>query len=427
MRTIVILFLTVTAAVADPAMDIRLAPGDSRQGYDSKDYVTDSLSLPSRQGIAADLLANTKARHLGLPPLDAYQQEPPDEAAIELGRKLFFDRRLSGNKTMSCAMCHVPEQGFTSNELKRPVGFEGRGLKRNAPTLLNVVFNNRLFWDARESTLAQQVWSPLLAKNEMNNPSIGTVVAQLQQDIQYDQMFERAFSEPANMLNVGQALAQYQQSLITADSRFDRWHFGGNETALSDQEKHGFELFTGKASCNGCHQINAQYALFTDQRLHNTGVGVEDSMRKAPDSIEVQLAPGVVVAVDHDLVRSVGEAKENDLGRYEVTNEPIDRWKYRTPGLRNVALTAPYMHNGEFLSLDEVIHFYNRGGVPNKLLSPLIRPLNLTSGEQTALRAFLGTLTGGNVADLVSDAFAAPVGDVQQSQGQEVGMIGLNK
>ena len=140
-------------------------------------------------------------------------------------------------------------------------------------------------------------------------------------------------------------------------------------------------------------------------------------MRKIPDTIEVQLAPGVLVAVDQKLVSAVGAVRENDLGRYEVTLDPKDRWKYRTPGLRNVALTAPYMHNGEFLSLDEVIQFYNKGGVTNKLLSPLIRPLNLTIEEQTALRAFLGSLTGSNVEDLVSDAFAAPVGDVRQQRG----------
>jgi len=140
-------------------------------------------------------------------------------------------------------------------------------------------------------------------------------------------------------------------------------------------------------------------------------------MRKTPDTIEVQLAPGVLIRVDQKLISAVGEVKENDLGRYEVTLDPKDRWKYRTPGLRNVALTAPYMHNGEFLSLDEVIQFYNKGGVANKLLSPLIRPLNLTLEEQKALRAFLGSLTGSNVEDLVSDAFAAPVGDVTQQGG----------
>jgi cytochrome c peroxidase len=368
--------------------------------------------LPARTGVDADLLGNIKSEHLGLPSFSAYQQEAPDASAIALGRKLFFDRRLSRNKTMSCAMCHIPEQGFTSNELKRPIGVEGRNLKRNAPTLLNVVFNRRLFWDARESNLAQQVWSPLLAKNEMNNPSVGHVLEQLHSDEEYPDLFINAFGKTANMMNVGQALAQYQQSLIGANSRFDQWYFGRDKNALNKLEQQGFAVFMGKGACQSCHSVGDNYALFTDHQLHNTGVGYEDSMRKIPKSIAIQLAPGMSAQVDKELINSVGEKKENDLGLYEVTLKPLDRWKYRTPSLRNVALTAPYMHNGEFSSLDEVIEFYNVGGTPNALRSPLIRPLNFTKNEQVALREFLKSLTSSNVAELVLDGFAAPVGDV---------------
>jgi cytochrome c peroxidase len=399
-------------AVAEPLGDVRLAPGDFKKGYENLDYETDSLSLPARTGVDADLLGNIKSEHLGLPSFSAYQQEAPDASAIALGRKLFFDRRLSRNKTMSCAMCHIPEQGFTSNELKRPIGVEGRNLKRNAPTLLNVVFNRRLFWDARESNLAQQVWSPLLAKNEMNNPSVGHVLEQLHSDEEYPDLFINAFGETANMMNVGQALAQYQQSLIGANSRFDQWYFGRDKNALNKLEQQGFAVFMGKGACQSCHSVGDNYALFTDHQLHNTGVGYEDSMRKTPKSIAIQLAPGMSAQVDKELINSVGEKKENDLGLYEVTLKPLDRWKYRTPSLRNVALTAPYMHNGEFSSLDEVIEFYNVGGTPNALRSPLIRPLNFTKNEQVALREFLKSLTSSNVAELVLDGFAAPVGDV---------------
>ena len=406
------LLFSFSIAAAEPVGDVRLAPGDFKGGYDKLDYETDSLSLPARTGVDADLLGNIKSEHLGLPSFSAYQQEVPDASAISLGRKLFFDRRLSRNKTMSCAMCHIPEQGFTSNELKRPIGVEGRNLKRNAPTLLNVIFNRRLFWDARESNLAQQVWSPLLAKNEMNNPSVGHVLEQLHSDEEYLGMFMNTFGEKANMMNVGQALAQYQQSLIGASSRFDQWYFGRDKNALNELEQQGFTVFMGKGACQSCHSVGDNYALFTDQQLHNTGVGYEDSMRKTPKSIAIQLAPGMSAEVDKELINSVGEKKENDLGLYEVTLKPPDRWKYRTPSLRNVALTAPYMHNGEFSSLDEVIEFYNVGGTPNALRSPLIRPLNFTTDEQVALREFLKSLTSSNVAELVLDGFAAPVGDV---------------
>ena len=413
---------SASAQAAESVGSPRLAPGDSKQGYEAADYVTDSLSLPSRQGTAVDLAAHARANHLGLPTLSEMGVAPPAPEAIALGRKIFFDRRLSRNKTMSCAMCHIPEQGFSNNELKRPIGFEGRGVKRNAPTLINVVFNRRLFWDAREDTLAQQVWAPLLAHNEMNNPSVGAVVRQLHADPDYARMFEEAFGEPADMLNIGQALAAYQQSLIAGNSRFDRWYYGGEADALTPQEQRGFALFAGEAGCSGCHLIGETSALFTDHQLHNTGVGYADSMRKSPDKVRVQLAPGVYGAVDQARVRSVGLPKENDLGRYEVTQAPEDRWKFRTPSLRNVALTAPYMHSGEFLTLRDVVRFYNQGGVPNELLSPQIRPLHLSDSDEAALTAFLGTLTGSDVAALVTDAFAAPVGDV--SAIEDLGAMG---
>ena len=390
---------------------IRLAPGDDKTAYERADYQTNSLSLEQRRGAPQDLLKHLQTPHLGLPPLADYQQVKPNAQQIALGRKLFFDRRLSRNQTMSCAMCHIPEQGFSNNELKRPIGFEGRGLKRNAPTLLNIVFNQRLFHDARENKLAQQAWSPLLAANEMNNPAVGYVIEQLQGDDEYPQLFTNAFGEPANMLNVGQALAQYQQTLVAANSPFDKWYFAGDKSALSPQQQRGFQLFVGKARCSTCHTINTDSALFTDQQLHSTGIGYRDSMQALPATVRVQIAPGITTTLDQARIASVGEAKENDLGRYEVTLDPADRWKFRTPTLRNIALTAPYMHNGELLSLADVIEFYNQGGVNHELLSPLIKPLQLSQAEQDALLAFLHTLTSTEVTLLVADAFAAPIGD----------------
>ena len=318
---------------------------------------------------------------------------------------------------MSCAMCHIPEQGFTSNELARPIGFEGRAIKRNAPTILNVAFVDRLFADARESSLEQQVWSPLLAANEMNNPSIGFVIDTINANRDYNQMFESAFGEPANMSNIGIALAQYERSLISANSRFDKWLFGGDAAALNAEEKAGYQLFIGKAACVTCHLINPskKVALFSDNQVHNTGIGYRDSMLASPEEVSVQIAPGITTKLKRGVINSVGEVKPNDLGRYEITLDPNDRWKYRTPSLRNVALTAPYMHDGKFLSLDDVITFYNNGGEPNELLSPLIRPLGLSNSEMKALTAFLRTLNGENVKALVADAFAAPIGDTSDN------------
>lgn len=426
--TFVLLALGVgLSGVLIAADSIRVAPGDQKIGYHSADYITDSLSLELRQGQAMDLVAHAQKKHLGLPLLSEFQDRKPERLKVELGRKLFYDRRLSLNKTMSCAMCHIPEHGFSNNELKRPIGFEGRSIKRNAPTLLNVAFNRRLFADARETSLAHQVWSPLLASNEMNNPSVGYVIDQIHSDQAYSSLFDQAFGEPANMLNIGEALAHYEQVLIAGNSRFDQWFYAGDASALKQQEQDGFELFRGKGGCNICHTVGSDTALFTDHALHNTGVGYQVSMLPSADShstkpspnnnIRVQLAPGVYGQVAKHIVQQVSEKKSNDLGRYEVTLDPNDRWRFRTPSLRNVALTAPYMHNGEFLTLESVIEFYNNGGVPHELLSPLIRPLGLNNQEQAALVAFLKTLTGDNVDQLVADAFVAPVGDPISQEG----------
>lgn len=390
---------------------IRLAPGDFKANYSDSNYKTDSLSLNLRSGSAANLLEIAQARQLGLPELTAPADKQPDALKIALGRKLFFDRRLSRNKTMSCAMCHVPEQGFTNNEMARPIGSEGRGLKRNAPTILNVAYYERLFVDQRESSLEQQVWSPLLASNEMNNPSIGYVIETILNAEDYAGLFQQAFGGPVTMGRVGDALAQYERALISGDSRFDRWLYGNEPLALSSSETLGYQVFTGKGGCSSCHLIQRDHALFTDQKAHNTGIGYWDSMLRPPREVAVQLAPGITAKIDQARIASVGGAKANDVGIYEVTLNPADRWKYRTPGLRNVALTAPYMHNGELLTLEAVVDFYNRGGIPNKLLSPLLKPLDLTPKERAALVDFLKSLTGSNVKTLVSDAFAVPIGD----------------
>jgi cytochrome c peroxidase len=169
----------------------------------------------------------------------------------------------------------------------------------------------------------------------------------------------------------------------------------------------------GKAGCTACHPIGAKASLFTDQAFHNTGVGYASSMQTlTPSSTQrVQAAPGIVFEVPRAIVAQVSEARPNDLGRYEITLDPRDRWRYRTPSLRNVALTAPYMHDGSLATLADVVAFYSDGGVANDGLDPLIRPLGLREDEQRDLVAFLESLTGSDVAALVTDALAAPVGN----------------
>ena len=388
-------------------------PGDNKQGYDSINYKTDALDLQNRKGNPADLIALVNNPPLGLPAVPVPQNNPISNEKIALGRKLFYDRRLSINDTFSCAICHIPEQGFTNNEIQTAIGVEGRTGKRNAPTIYNVGYLGKIFHDGRESTLEQQVWSPFLARNEMANPSIGFVLNKIRAIKEYEGLFEAAFDgRGPTMETVGMALASYQRTLNAANSPFDRWYFGKEDSAVSENVKRGFEIFTGKGACSTCHLIQEDNALFTDDQLHNTGLGYQASMGIVPKKKRVQLAPGVYTDMDMSAIQAVSRPKLNDLGLYEVTENPNDRWKFRTPSLRNVALTAPYMHDGSLQTLREVVEFYIQGGVKNELLSPLIKPIDLNEEEVGDLLAFLNSLTAGNIGTLVADAFAAPIGDI---------------
>lgn len=386
--------------------------GDNKQKYEQKNYQTRAIALTHRQGLASNLLANIQQPPLGLPSVPVPSDNPANAEKITLGRKLFYDRRLSLNNTFSCAMCHIPEQGFSSNEMSTAVGIEGRSVRRNSPTIYNVAYASRLFHDGRETTLEQQVWGPLLAHNEMGNPSIGYVIDKIKSLPDYQGLFEQSFGKDPTMTTIGQAIASYERSLNSAGSPFDRWYFGKQKNAVTASAKRGFQIFEGKANCNSCHSIDKSFALFTDNQLHNTGIGYQESMKKIPDKQKIQVSPGVFIEVDNNSLASVTESKANDLGRYEISQNPQDRWKYKTPTLRNITLTAPYMHNGSLSTLEEVVRFYNQGGVKNENLDPLIRPLHLGETEISDLVEFLKSLTGRNVKQLVSDAFAAPVGDM---------------
>jgi len=327
---------------------------------------------------------------LGLPPLRLPDDIVTDPERIALGRMLFFDRRLSSNGTMSCAMCHVPEQGFASNGSRRAIGIAGRSLPRNAPSLLGVAWRPALFHDGRESSLVEQAWQPLLHPDEMGNASVDQVLARIRSLREYAGRFERAFDgAAASKRTVGQALAAFEASLVSAGSRFDRWRFGGDVSALSPLEQRGFDLFTGKGRCGACHRVDERFASFTDARYHVTGAGAG-----APRRHVVTLAPGVQTELsDADLASLRGDDPP-DPGRFAVTHDPADRNAFRTPMLRDVARTAPYMHDGSIATLEEVVDFYDRGGGDVAGRSALLRPLVLSRDEKSALAAFLRALDG---------------------------------
>jgi cytochrome c peroxidase len=248
----------------------------------------------------------------------------------------------------------------------------------------------------------------------MGNASMDAVVEKVRGLGDYADRFAAAFPERGlDTGTLGMAIASYERTLVSGDSPFDRYFYGGDEDAMAPAARRGLALFRGEAACATCHTIGADHALFTDDAFHNTGVGSRAARSgSAGGTQRVQAAPGVYLDVPRSIIAKVSEPPTRDQGRYEVTAKEADRFRYRTPGLRNVALTAPYMHDGSLATLRDVVDFYRRGGIPNEGLDPLIRPLDLTDDEVADLVAFLESLTGSDVETLVADSFAAPVGDV---------------
>ena len=344
---------------------------------------------------------DTKAT-FGLPPLQLAADVVPDQSRIELGRKLFFDRRLSFNGTMSCAMCHVPEEGFTSNASRTALGIEGKSLRRNAPSLLNVAWQAALFHDGREFSLSTQAWIPLLHPDEMANPSIGHLLHRIRGMADYDGQFEHAFRGAGpSMETLGAAIAAFESTLVSANSRFDRWRYGGQGSALNDVAQRGFRIFSGKGRCTVCHLVDERHALLADGKFHITGAGFAP-----PDggSFIVPLAPGVQTLLTDDDVAAFATDVPPDLGRFEITLDPADRYAFKTPSLRNVAGTAPYMHDGSLATLEDVVDFYDHGGGAAPGKSKALSALGLDADEKRALVAFLRSLDGANLPTLVSNS-----------------------
>ena len=389
----VALWLLAAASLGEPLAEL---------GASQPEEGTISASMHSG---SAQLLENPP---LGLP--TAKPLRPLTLVSIDLGRRLFFDRRLSFNQTLSCGMCHIPEQGFTQQELATPVGMEGRAIRRNAPALYNVAHRPALFHDGREESLEQQIFAPLLAANELGNPSIGSVLQRLRRIPDYVAAFQSAYGESISINTLSWALADYQRTLVSADSPFDRWHFAGDADAVPSAVKRGFTVFND-SGCAACHLIDEDHAHFTDDQFHDVGVprgGIQPIAK-------LQVAPGLVIDVDGDAQAGIAPTKPIDLGRFDSTGRIEDRWKFRTPTLRNVALTAPYMHDGSLPTLGAVVDFFDRGG-DHPEADERIQPLGLSEQQKADLVAFLRSLTGSNVEELAADARSAPIGDRLETQ-----------
>jgi cytochrome c peroxidase len=301
---------------------------------------------------------------LGLPsvPQPTYQAGSPEIA--ELGRKIFFDKNLSSTKQVACATCHIPDRAFTNGEPKG-VGVHGRLTKRNVPSLLNVAYRPLLQWDGYAGTLENFAKYPLSGYTEMNFHYLDEAIGYLRSRPDYVKEFRSAMgADPVEFEAVATALATYQRTLVSANSPFDRYYYGRDEAALSEEAKRGLTLFQGRAGCVNCHLIGDRNALFTDFKYHSDGVGYD---LKGETDTDVGL----------------GGISFND-----------NNGLFLTPSLRNVAVTRPYMHDGSMRMLEEVVEFYNQGAGKSPHRDPRLKPLSLSPQEKRDLLAFLRSLTG---------------------------------
>ncbi len=330
------------------------------------------------------------AEPLGLPSLQVPAENPQSPEKIVLGQLLFHDKRLSGDDTISCASCHKPERAFTDG-LAVAKGIDGQSGTRNTPTLLNAAYFSLFFHDGRADSLEQQVLGPLLNALEHGLKDAQSVVDIVRRDKNYQTRFQKVFSVKPGQIrieHITKAIASYERSLLNGNSAFDRYLFGTDRQAISASAARGLRIFRRKGNCANCHEISWNNALFMDNRFYNIGVGSKMIAPVLDDLIRAVRAGKTVDAL------SLSERQKSQLGRFNVTGQINDIGKFKTPSLRNIALTGPYMHDGSMATLEEVIEYYDRGGEKNPYLDAAIFPLHLTGQEKQDLVNFLKTLTG---------------------------------
>ena len=292
--------------------------------------------------------------------LDVYrpipETNPLTPEKIALGRRLFFDRRLSRDGTIACANCHDPQRAFTDGR-RVAVGIDGRAGELNVPTLINRVYGKAHFLDGRAGSLERQALDPVLNPIEMDLTLV-ELVRRLGSDPDYATGFRSVFGRGPSPEDFASAIASYERSILAGDAPFDRY-MDGDADALSEKERRGLRVFRGKANCTACHVG----PTFTDESFHNTGIAWRDGALR-------------------------------DEGRFAASKVPSDHGAFKTSTLREIARTPPYMHDGSIATLEDVIDFYNAGGRSNPHIDPEVRPLRLSVEEQQALVAFLKSLSG---------------------------------
>jgi cytochrome c peroxidase len=322
-----------------------------------------------------------------------------------LGQKLFFEPRLSGNGTVACATCHDPARAFSDG---RPVsiGIHGRVGQRNAPTVLNALYNKHQFWDGRVTTLEQQAALPITNPFEMGSASIGDAVSRIASDKDYQTQFMQAFGRGVNEQDMLSAIAAYERTLASFDSPFD--HFiAGDANAISDSAKRGWESFNTKARCHLCHALTDNQrdpTLFMDNDFHNIGIGIlRHHVAPLAQQAERELAQGHLPAIDTAAITS----EMSVLGRFLVTRKESDIASFKTPGLRNVVVTGPYFHDGSMQTLWDVMDHYNKGdGITDPWLDKDMQPLALSESELDDVVAFLASLTSPQYKEVGDQEYA---------------------
>jgi len=301
-------------------------------------------------GVASAIAVQQARRPVSIP-----ADNPQTDAKVALGAQLFFDPRLSADNSISCATCHDPAMAW-ANHSPTDTGIGGRVGTRNSGTILDAAYMKYQFWDGRAASLEEQALGPIHNPVEMGD-TLENVIRKLQAIPGYRDQFRAVFGTDLTSDGIAKAIAAFERTVVSGPSPYDRY-LAGDEAALSPAAARGLGLFEGKGRCWLCHSG----PMLSNQSFHNLGVGMD--------------------------------GPQPDRGREGVTKDPADRGAFKTPSLRNVALTWPYFHDGSARTLDDVIEVYDEGGVGNPNLDPRVRPLNLTEAERKDLRAFLEALTG---------------------------------
>ncbi len=346
---------------------------------------------------------------LGLPPVPIPADNTQSAAKIKLGDRLFHEQRFSADGKVSCSTCHEKDKGFTDHR-RVSEGHDGLLGTRNAPTVINSAYMDTLFWDGREPDLEGQSKQPPVNPVEGGLPNHAALLEVIRNDPSYVEAFNEVFGvKDASEITIDQyadAIASFERTVIAGDSPFDRYQYGGDKSAMSEAAIRGLAVFVGQGRCVSCHIFEQTQALFTDNRFHNIGVGFKN-IRGKENTIAQEFLKAKHAGADVDKT-VLADPDASELGRFAVSEDLNQVGAFKTASLRNIELTAPYMHDGSQKTLEDMVDFYNNGGRINEddpfspFLSGGIRPLHLSDQQKKDLVEFLKALTSPEIAKQVT-------------------------